>query len=190
MLALSLLVARDRRRALARPVLDDWADRVMRRRRGRRGGGFQHDVSDKVNAGELWDDTLFMVALFLASYGQGLRPPRRSSTRPCGSSWSTPTTSRTARPASGSTAGPSPAGTTSPAPAGRAATPGSPPASSTCLELAEIDAGARAFLTSVLTAQVEALLPLQTDDGAWRTLLDDPASYEETAATAGFAYGS
>jgi unsaturated rhamnogalacturonyl hydrolase len=37
-----------------------------------RGGGFQHDVSDKVNEGELWDDTLFMVALFLAAFGEAL----------------------------------------------------------------------------------------------------------------------
>ena len=33
-------------------------------------GGFEHHVSDKVNDNELWDDTLYMVALFLASYGQ------------------------------------------------------------------------------------------------------------------------
>ena len=33
------------------------------------------------------------------------------------------------------------------------------------------------------------MLDLQTDSGAWRTLLDDPTSYEEMSATAGFAYG-
>jgi unsaturated rhamnogalacturonyl hydrolase len=42
--------------------------------RARTEGGFQHDVSDRINDDELWDDTLFMAALFLASYGNALRP--------------------------------------------------------------------------------------------------------------------
>ena len=61
------------RRATPRwqPVLDEWADRVMTRFAAhRRKAAFQHDVSDRINDGELWDDTLFMVALFLASYGR------------------------------------------------------------------------------------------------------------------------
>jgi unsaturated rhamnogalacturonyl hydrolase len=41
----------------------------------------------------------------------------------------------------------------------------------------------------VLVTQVNALLPLQTASGAWRTLLDDPSSYEEISATAGIGYG-
>jgi unsaturated rhamnogalacturonyl hydrolase len=45
------------------------------------------------------------------------------------------------------------------------------------------------YLVGVLTAQVDALLPLQTQSGAWRTLLDDPSSYEEISATAGIGYG-
>ena len=45
------------------------------------------------------------------------------------------------------------------------------------------------FLLGVLVAQVNALLPLQTATGAWRTLLDDPTSYEEISATAGIGYG-
>ena len=32
-------------------------------------------------------------------------------------------------------------------------------------------------------------LPLQAPSGAWRTLLDDPTSYEEISATAGIGYG-
>jgi len=51
-------------------VLEDWATRLVTTAPRTRFGGFQHDVSDKLNPGELWDDTLYMVALFLASLGQ------------------------------------------------------------------------------------------------------------------------
>ena len=169
------------------PVLDDWADRVLQAPRTE-SGGFQHDVSDKLNPGELWDDTLFMMALFLASYGQGsgrrelveeavrqfLVHAHYLADRETGlwfHGWTFNgrhnfARARWARGNAWITAG-----------------------ILDLFELAEIDAGARAFLTSLLVEQVEALLPLQTESGAWRTLLDDPTSYEETSATAGFAYG-
>ncbi|KAK3312328.1 Six-hairpin glycosidase-like protein [Apodospora peruviana] len=47
-------------------------------------------------------------------------------------------------------------------------------------------------LLNALSAQVEALRPLQTPSGLWRTLLDIPeeeGSYVEASATAGFAFG-
>ena len=69
MLALSLLWGETRDKRWLKP-LDDWANAVMTRFPRTLEAGFQHDVSDKVNDNELWDDTLFMVALFLASYGQ------------------------------------------------------------------------------------------------------------------------
>ena len=47
----------------------------------------------------------------------------------------------------------------------------------------------RRFLIEVLDAQVAALANLQDDSGLWHTLLDDPASYVEASASAGFAYG-
>ena len=47
----------------------------------------------------------------------------------------------------------------------------------------------RRFLVEVLDAQVAALAELQDSSGLWHTLLDDPASYVEASATAGFAYG-
>src|SRR5690606_26075217 len=56
-------------------------------------------------------------------------------------------------------------------------------------ELCRLDPAVARYLDGVLSAQIGALLPLQTANGAWRTLLDDPTSYEETSATAGFAYG-
>lgn len=49
--------------------------------------------------------------------------------------------------------------------------------------------GLRQFLQGTLEAQVSALAQVQAPSGLWRTLLDDPTSYEEAAASAGFAYG-
>lgn len=47
----------------------------------------------------------------------------------------------------------------------------------------------RRFLIEVLEAQVASLARLQDPGGMWHTLLDDPGSYLESSATAGFAYG-
>ena len=47
----------------------------------------------------------------------------------------------------------------------------------------------RRYLTQVLNAQIAALATCQHDSGLWHTLLDDPDSYLEASATAGFAYG-
>jgi unsaturated rhamnogalacturonyl hydrolase len=46
------------------------------------------------------------------------------------------------------------------------------------------------FLASALIAQIDALVKCQdAETGLWHTLLDDPSSYLEASATAGFAYG-
>ena len=47
----------------------------------------------------------------------------------------------------------------------------------------------RRYLLQVLESQVSALVKCQDDSGLWHTLLDDPQSYLESSATAGFAYG-
>lgn len=187
MLALSVLWA-ETRDPRWQPALEDWANRVMREAPRTEEGGFQHDVSDKLNPGELWDDTLFMAALFLASYGQAAGRPElvaeagrqflvhaRYLTDTETGLWFHGWTfegrhnfasARWARGNAWITA---------------------------CLldlfELADLPPPMQDFLQGVLGAQVRALLPLQTESGAWRTLLDDPSSYEETSATAGFAYG-
>lgn len=57
------------------------------------------------------------------------------------------------------------------------------------LDIVPLPEGVRAVLLTALERQADALLPLQTADGMWRTLLDDPTSYVESSATAGFAYG-
>lgn len=47
----------------------------------------------------------------------------------------------------------------------------------------------RRYLIQVLHTQIEALAKCQDESGLWHTLLDDPNSYLESSATAGFAYG-
>lgn len=50
--------------------------------------------------------------------------------------------------------------------------------------------GLREYLVSSLKAQVDALFKLQdAATGLWHTILDDPTTYLEASATAGFAYG-
>lgn len=56
------------------------------------------------------------------------------------------------------------------------------------LDLPENNA-VRRYLVQVLNAQIAALARCQDESGLWHTLLDDPHSYLEASATAGFAYG-
>jgi unsaturated rhamnogalacturonyl hydrolase len=187
MLALSELWRRRRQPRYER-VLRDWADRVLTEMPRAPEGGFQHDVSDKINDDELWDDTLFMVALFLASFGEA-----------CGERRYVDEAERQflvhARYLADTKSGLWFHGWTF---SGRhnfaRALWGRGNAWITVgildlVELASISPSVRAHLLGVLEAQIEALLALQAPSGAWRTLLDDPNSYEEISATAGFGYG-
>ncbi|MDQ0970370.1 unsaturated rhamnogalacturonyl hydrolase [Neobacillus niacini] len=45
------------------------------------------------------------------------------------------------------------------------------------------------FLIDTLNRQIEALAKYQNVSGLWHTLINDPTSYVEASATAGFAYG-
>jgi unsaturated rhamnogalacturonyl hydrolase len=187
MLALALLWERTRDDHW-RNVLDDWADRVLSEAPRTAEGGFQHDVSDKVNEGELWDDTLFMMGLFLAAWGEasGRRALVEEAERQVlvharyltdtatglwfhGWSFERRDNFARARWARGN------AWITA--------------ALADLPELCTLSPSVAAFLDGVLLSQAQALLPLQAEDGAWRTLLDDRTSYRETSATAGIAYG-
>ncbi len=187
MLALSLLwrhTGDDR----WRPALDDWATRLMRDAPRTAEGGLQHDVSDRLNPGELWDDTLFMTALFLASYGEasGRRELVEEAVRQFLVHARYLTDTGTGLWFHGWTF-------TGRHNFARARWARGNAWVTACLcdlpELATLPDGVRDFLAGVLRAQVEALLPLQTQTGAFRTLLDDPGSYEEISATAGIGYG-
>ncbi|MFO1166409.1 MAG: glycoside hydrolase family 88 protein [Paracoccus sp. (in: a-proteobacteria)] len=186
MLALSLLW-RETRDPRWEAVLRDWADNAVAHMPRTVSGGFQHDVSDKINEGELWDDTLFMLVLFLASYGSAAN--RADLIDEAGFQFLIHThylceaetglwfhgwtfdgnhnfaRARWARGNSWISAG-----------------------ILDLLELADLPAPIRRHLTWVVTAQIEALLKLQTPEGAWHTLVDDPTSYQEISATAAIGY--
>lgn len=187
MLALSVLWARTRDPRWE-PALRDWADRVITECPRTPGGGFQHNVSDKINDNELWDDTLFMSALFLASYGQAAGRKdlvdealqqflvhahylADTETGLWFHGWTFEGRHNFARARWGR---------------------GNSWITVSILDLmdmAEISGPIRAFLLGILESQIETLLKLQSAEGAWHTLLDDPTSYLEISATAGIGYG-
>lgn len=173
-----------------RPWLEVWGQWVFDGLPRTEEGGFQHIVYNSVNHQQLWDDTLMMAVLPLARIGQVLNRPHyveeakrqflvhtKYLSDPTTGLWFHGWTfegrhhfarARWAR--------------------GNAWVTIAIPEFIELLALPEGDA-LRMFLTETLRAQVRALAPLQTEAGLWRTLLDDPSSYEEAAATAGFAYG-
>jgi unsaturated rhamnogalacturonyl hydrolase len=59
------------------------------------------------------------------------------------------------------------------------------------IELLDLQPGdaVREFLLETHLQQIRALRRLQDASGLWHTLLDDPQSYLEASATAGFGYG-
>ncbi|MFZ2099312.1 MAG: glycoside hydrolase family 88 protein [Oricola sp.] len=186
MLALSEMWRRCRQPRFER-VLADWAESVVRTMPRTPEGGFQHNVSDRINDDELWDDTLFMVALFLASFGQATGERRfveeaerqflvhcRYLADPHSGLWYHGWTFRGRHNFARALWGRGNAWITV--------------GILDLMELAEISPAPRAFLLGVLETQIEKLLELQAPSGAWRTLLDDPESYEEISATAGFGY--
>lgn len=187
MLALSILWDRTREERWRKP-LEDWANLVMKDLPRTEEQGFQHIVSDSINPGELWDDTLFMVALFLANYGRasGRRELVNEAVRQflLHAHYLTDTETglwfhgwtfegrhnfaraRWARGNAWITAG-----------------------LLDFIELGGIEGGVKDFLIGCLRSQAAALLRYQHKSGAWHTLVDDPTSYLETSATAGFGYG-
>lgn len=187
MLALSFLW-RETRDPRWETVLDNWANRVLSEMPRTPEGGLPHIVSDKINDQELWDDTLVMVGLFLACYGQTsgrkelvdeachqfLLHSRYLADPKSGlwfHGWTFDGRHNFARALWGR---------------------GNSWIVLGILDLvdcAEIPAPVRSFLLGVLETQISALLALQAPSGAWHTLLDDPSSYEEISATAGIGYG-
>ena len=187
MLALSMLWRETRDERWHR-ALDEWADRLMIEAPRTVGGAFQHDVSDRINDDELWDDTLFMAAMFLASYGEAsgrrdlvdeavrqfLVHAHYLADRETGlwfHGWTFAGNHNFARARW---------------------------ARGNCwitvaildlIEIATLASPVKTFLTTLLERQMAAVLEYQTPSGAWRTLIDDETSYEEMSATAGFGYG-
>lgn len=170
-------------------ICEEWADWVMNDMPRTEEGAFQHTVRNGRNDNQIWDDTLFMAVLFIARMGVlkkeqsyidesvyqflvHLKYLTDTKTGLLFHGWTFEgrhnfSRARWAR--------------------------GNCWLTAVVVEYLDIvpnlDAGVKRFLLTALKGQVETLKKLQCEDGMWHTLLDDPDSYVETSATAGFGYG-
>lgn len=170
-------------------LVRDWADWLVNDLAKTEDGGFQHVVKERMNDGELWDDTLFMTCLFLAKAGmkyarqdwvdeavyQFLVHTRYLSDPKTGLWYHGWTFNGRHNFANAFWAR------------------GNSWVTIAIPELFEIvpdlPAADRKYLANVLAAQVNSLVRLQREDGFYHTLLDDPTAPIEASATAGISYG-
>ena len=172
------------------PYLDTWAEWVMHEMPRTREGGLQHIVYNSVNDQQMWDDTLMMSVLPLAKIGLVLNRPDYveeakyqflvhaqylldTETGLWFHGWTFDgnhnfARARWARGNSWITI-----------------------AIPEFIELLDLKEGdfLRRHLISLLGRQAASLKQHQDASGLWHTLIDDPQSYLEASATAGFAYG-
>lgn len=188
MLALVMLLEHVERPAFCE-LAEDWADWLVHGLPKTVDGGFQHVVKERLNDGELWDDTLFMAVLFLARAGKafGRRDwideavyqflvHARYLSDPVTGLWYHGWTFNGRHNFARAFWGRGNAWITVAIPE--------------LIDLVpDLPEPARRYLVRVYSAQIEALVSLQRPDGMWTTLLVDPESPVETSATAGFAYG-
>lgn len=169
-------------------VCDEWARWIMESFPRTKEGGFQHITSDTLNDSELWDDTLYMTVLFLATYGkltgrqeyideavyQFLLHIKYLADKETGlwfHGWSFNEKGNFAKALWGR---------------GNCwVTMGIPE----FLDMVEVEPAAKRFITQAYLRQCEALKQYQDATGMWHTLVDDADSYVESSATCGFAYG-
>ncbi|MCB1332599.1 MAG: glycoside hydrolase family 88 protein [Roseivivax sp.] len=173
-----------------RALLETWAEWVMYEMPRTEVGGLQHIVYNNVNHQQLWDDTLMMSVLALAKIGLLFDRPEYvdeakhqfllhsqylmdTETGLWFHGWTFDgnhnfARARWARGNSWVTI-----------------------AIPEFLDLVPMSATdpVRRHLVSVLQRQAASLKRMQDPSGLWHTLLDDPGSYLEASATAGFAYG-
>lgn len=173
-----------------RPYLEAWADWLMDGLPRTEEDGFQHIVFNDENPQELWDDTLMMSVLPLAKIGLVLDRPlyveeakkqflihiKYLFDRSSGlwfHGWTF---------------------------LGRHNFANALWARGNCwvtiaipefIEMLDLPAhdSLRRFLVETLEAQLKALAAHQDESGLWRTLIQEPQSYLEASASAGFAYG-
>lgn len=172
------------------PYLESWAEWIMHDMPRTSLGGLQHITLAEENHQQLWDDTLMMSVLPLAKIGKLLNRPayieeakyqfllhiQHLMDKETGlwfHGWTFDgnhnfANARWARGNSWLTI--------------------VIPEFLDLLDLPENDA-TRRYLVQVLNCQLEALEKCQHESGLWHTLLDDPHSYLEASATAGFAFG-
>ncbi|KAF7355161.1 Glycoside hydrolase family 105 protein [Mycena sanguinolenta] len=171
--------------------LDSWAEWVMHDLPRTDEGGFQHITYAMPNYQQLWDDTLMMTVLPLAKIGLVLDRPhyieeskrqfmlhikylQDLKTGLWFHGWTFDGHHHFGRALWGR---------------GNCWVTASIPDFIELLKLPAED-GLRMFLVSSLVRQIDALVRCQDEaTGLWHTILDDPTSYLEASATAGFAYG-
>ncbi|QYR23849.1 glycoside hydrolase family 88 protein [Paenibacillus sp. sptzw28] len=168
--------------------LHQGAHYVMREMPRTEEGGLQHVVSGVLNEGQLWDDTLYMTVLFLTRYGTLTGDPAYTDesvrqflvhlkyltdpeTGLFFHGWTFHGHHHFARALWGRGNAWYTAGLVD------------------YLDMTDPPAGVKLFLSGSLERQAKALERLQASSGRWHTLLTDTSSYEETSATAAFAYG-
>mgnify|MGYP000229575599 CR=1 FL=1 len=172
------------------PYLDVWAEWIMRDMPRTEENGLQHIVYNSENYQQLWDDTLMMCVLPLAKIGLLLDRPhyveeakrqfmlhiKYLADRKTGLWFHGWTFDGRHNFADALWA------------RGNSWVTIAIPEFIELLDLSPTD-GLRQFLLETLESQVKALVECQHDSGLWHTLLDDPGSYLEASAAAGFAYG-
>lgn len=151
-------------------------------------GGIQHKHAQLDNHGDLWDDTLFMTCLFLAKAGkvfsrkdwvdeavyQALLHMKYLTDRKTGlwyHAWSFDRRDNYAEALWGR---------------------------GNCwitvfipefIDIVNPEESVRRMLVNALASQIESLVRYQDESGLWHTLINDPSSYLESSATAGFSAG-
>jgi unsaturated rhamnogalacturonyl hydrolase len=172
------------------PYLETWADWVMHGLPKTEENGFQHIVFNSENPQQLWDDTLMMSVLPLAKIGKLLNRPEyvEEARRQFMVHIKYLVDRKTGLWFHGWTF------------QGRHHFAEALWARGNCwvtiaipefIELLDLKPGdaLREFLLETHLAQINALTKYQDASGLWHTLIDDPSSYLEASATAGFAYG-
>lgn len=173
-----------------RPVLERWAEWVMYEMPRTEQGGLQHIVYNNENHQQLWDDTLMMSVMALAKIGQLLN--RQEFIEEASYQFLLHTQYLMDRQTGLWFHGWNFEGRHNFAHArwarGNSWITIAIPDFLEMMNWPEQHA-TRRFLLQVLESQVKALHACQHPSGLWHTLLDDPDSYLEASATAGFAYG-
>lgn len=174
-----------------RGIVSEWAEWLYKSAPRTSGGGLCHKTCEALNHEEMWDDTLFMSVLFMAKAGRVLNKEayveeavyqfyvhqqylmdRKTGLWFHGWTFDGKHNFIKALWARGNS------WITVFVPLFLDICEGYPLAKST-----------KRMMVDTWNKQVEALLATQADDGLWPTLLDDPQSYSEASAAAGFVWG-
>lgn len=166
----------------------DWAEWVMNDMDRTDMGGFEHNGTGEINRQCLWDDTLFMVVLFLAKIGvmlknqsyidESLRQILLHIQFLCDKKtglWYHGWTFEGKHNFADAFWGRGNCWITVVIPE--------------YIEITGLSGCMRDYLVDVLKMQIDSLVKYQDESGLWRTLIDVPESYLETSATSGFGYG-